>query len=109
MAICGYSVMRTYVFGLVDEVWDCGETLLVRNKGREADIALADCVNLNYTGLMNPPRITLMLRIDTEFGTEIAFVPTFHQVVLPFFPFSLPRVAQELVERIDAARRASGK
>ena len=35
MAIFGYFIMKKYVFDLADEVYDEGESLLFRKKGKE--------------------------------------------------------------------------
>jgi hypothetical protein len=73
LAAFGYSLMKWIVFDLVDEVWDAGSYLIVKNKGNEERIALKDVINVNYSGFMNPPRVTLLLRESSEFGTEISF------------------------------------
>ncbi len=103
LAVGGYLMMRWLVFDLVDEVWDFGEMLVVHNKGRKRQILLADCMNVSYRGFVNPPRITLTLRINTpECGTKIAFIPPFR-----LFPYTMPPIARDLIARIDAARRSS--
>ena len=100
MAIFGYAIMKWIVFDLVDEVWDCGDSLLVKNKGLEHRFALSDFMNVGYTGFMNPPRITLSLREASDFGTEVAFIPPFRM-----FPYSMSPIARDLIARIDEARR----
>ena len=102
MAGFGYFIMKTIVFDLVDEVWDCGDSLVVKDKGREQRIALSDCMNVSYSSFSGPPRITLMLRNTSEFGTEISFVPP-----IRMFPYSTSPIAKDLIARIDAARSAS--
>lgn len=102
MVIIGIVVMKQFVWDLADEVWDDGDGLVVRNKGREERFALADFMKLSYSGLVNPPRITLALRNPSELGTEISFVPPFR-----ILSFSMPPIARDLMERIDAARRRS--
>jgi hypothetical protein len=102
MAIFGYFIMKLLVFDLVDEVWDCDESLLIRNKGREYQFPVSEFMSVGYTGFMNPPRITLSLRESSEdLGTEIAFIPPFR-----LFPYSMPPLARDLMMRIDEARRA---
>jgi len=101
MAIFGYAIMKWIVFDLVDEVWDCGDSILVRNKQLEQRFALSDFMNVAYTGFMNPPRITLSLRqASGDFGSEVAFIPPFR-----LFPYSMPPVARDLMKRIDESRR----
>ena len=48
LAIISYQFMKKMAFDLVDEVFDVGDALLVRNGGREERIALADIKNVNF-------------------------------------------------------------
>jgi hypothetical protein len=100
MIIIGFFIMRKLVFDLVDQVWDDGDTLLVRNRGEEQRVALADIKNVSYTPLMNPPRIVLSLRRTTAFGNQIAFCAP-----MRFVPFSSSPIINDLIDRIDAARQ----
>ena len=99
MAGFGYFVMKNLVFDLVDEVWDAGSELVVKNKGQEAHVALADIVNVSYEVAMNPQRVTLTLRQATAYGTEVTFAapPT-------WIPFAKSPIIEELIKRIDVAR-----
>ena len=45
----GYFVMKKLVFDLVDEVWDDGEALLIKNRGQEEHVALRDIKNVSYS------------------------------------------------------------
>ena len=100
MAAFGYFLMRKLVFNLVDEVWDDGETLVVKNRGQEERIALRDIKNVGYSPYINPPRVTLSLRRPTAFGEEINFAaPT------RFVPFSKSPAIVELIDRVDLARQ----
>ena len=100
MAIVGYFVLKKLVFDLVDEVWDDGASLLIRNRGDEARVNLSDIKNVSYSPFINPPRVTLSLRTPTVFGDEITFnAPT------RFMPFSPSPIIKELINRIDLARR----
>jgi hypothetical protein len=99
MAGFGYFVMKHVVFDLVDDVWDMGSELLVKNKGQEAHVALADIVNVSYSVATNPQRVTLTLRQPTAFGTEVTFAaPT------TWIPFAKSPIIEELIKRIDVAR-----
>src|SRR5262245_10234210 len=60
LAAFGYVMMRMLVFDLVDEVWDDGDSLVVRNRGIEERILLKDIVNVSSTSFTNPPRATLL-------------------------------------------------
>ena len=100
MAALGYVFMKKLVFDLVDEVWDDGASLIVRNKGREDRIALSNIMNVSYSQFVNPPRVTLMLRQPSNFGTEISF-----SAPVRFVPFAKSPLVEDLIRRVDAARR----
>lgn len=100
MAAFGYVLMKKLVFDLVDEVWDDGAALIVRDRGREDRVALSNIMNVSYSPLINPPRVTLMLRQPSNFGSEISF-----SAPVRFVPFAKSPVIEDLIRRIDAARR----
>jgi hypothetical protein len=95
-----FFVMRKLVFDLVDEVWDTGHDLIVKNDGQTERIAFANIMNLSYTVLVNPPRVTLHLRLPCRFGHEVSFIPP-----LRFIPFARSPLIEDLILRIDQARR----
>ena len=101
LLVIGYAIMRKLVFDLADEVFDEGDALRVRFGSEEERIALTDIINVGYTQFVNPPRITLTLRQPGRFGREVSFSPP-----QSFFaPFVRNRLASELIERVEAARR----
>src|ERR1700726_3063943 len=101
LLVIGYAIMRKLVFDLADEVFDEGAALRVRFGSEEQRIALTDIINVGYTQFVNPPRITLTLRQPGRFGREVSFSPP-----QSFFaPFVRNRLASELIERVEAARR----
>jgi hypothetical protein len=71
LSLFAYFLLEHLVFDLVDEVFDNGETLLVKNNGQEESIRLADISNVSYTVIVNPPRVTLSLRTQSKFGKEV--------------------------------------
>jgi len=100
LAITSYQFMKKMAFDLVDEVFDVGDALLVRNGGREERIALADIKNVNFLSYISPPRVTLSLRRPSVFGDTIVFcAPT--RILQP----SSSPMIEKLVNRIDAARQ----
>ena len=102
LAVFGYVIMKWLVWDLADEVWDAGKELVVKNKGRETHVPLAEIVNLNYQGFVNPPRITLLLRQPCELGAEISFMAP-----MRILPYSMPPIAKNLIARIDVARTSA--
>jgi hypothetical protein len=88
------------LFNLVDEVWDDGHALVVKNGGRDERIAFTDIKNVNYSPFVNPPRITLSLRRQTSFGDQITFCAP-----VRFIPLTTSPVVTALIDRIDQERR----
>jgi len=100
MAVFGYILMKKLIFDLVDEVWDDGTSLIIRNRGEEDRVALSNIMNVSYSPLINPPRVTLTLRQPSTFGAEISF-----SAPVRFVPFAKSPVIEDLILRVDAARR----
>ena len=100
MAAVGFIIMKIFVWDLVDEVWDDGDSLVVKNKGREARIDLRNIININHTTFTNPPSVSLTLRAPCEFGRIVKFSPPRR-----FLGFSEHPVVTELVQRIDHKRQ----
>jgi len=101
LLVIGYAVMRKLVFDLADEVSDEGDALRVRFGSDEERIPLTDVINVGYTQFVNPPRITLTLRQPGRFGREVSFSPPRRF----FWPFVRNTLIDELIERVEAARR----
>jgi hypothetical protein len=103
VAIGGYYAWKAGIRDLMDEVYDCGDYLLVKKGGQEDTVLLA---NINYVRFSNTrdgaqPRIRLSLDAPGKFGTEILFVPPQN----PLAPRT-NRVADDLVARVNEARSA---
>jgi len=101
MAVFGYLLLKKTVFDLADEVSDAEDFLVVRFGKVKDQIALSNIINVSYTVMMNPPRVTLTLRQPCRFGKEVAFSPP-----ISWVPFSKSPIITELIERIDAARKS---
>jgi hypothetical protein len=96
----GYTLMKKLIFNLADEVWDDGDTLVVKKGGQEQRIALGDIKNVNYSVMTSPPRVVLSLRRPSVFGDQVAFCAP-----IRFIPFATSPIIDDLIERIDVARR----
>jgi hypothetical protein len=105
MGVLGFVFMRRLLWDLADEVHDCGDALLVRKGGEQERIPLAGIMNVSATVLVNPPRITLRLVNTGRFGTEVAFMPLTH---FTLNPFKKSPIADDLMVRVDRARRKVG-
>ena len=101
MAVIGFFVMKKLVWDLADEVYDCGDFLLVRNRGEEDRVPLSNVMNVNASTYVNPPRITLRLVTPGRFGNEIAFSPI---AGVRLNPFAKNKIAEDLIVRVDRAR-----
>ncbi len=87
--------MKKLVLDLVDEVWDVGEAIIVKNKNEEVRIPLAEIMNIIYSYITNPPRVSHMLRHQCRLGTEATFMP----------PTSLLPSRKSPIERVDAMQK----
>lgn len=94
-------LLKTLVYDLADEVHDAGDHLVVRKGDITERIPLAQIINLSETVMINPPRVTLTLRKPGRLGKDVAFSP-----VAPLLRFGRNPLVAELIERVDAARRA---
>lgn len=83
-----------------DEVYDEGSSLIFKNNGKTVRVNLTDIKNVSYTVLINPPRVTISLRLPTEFGDELSFTPP-----ASLIPFKKNKDIIELIDRIDMTRR----
>ena len=101
IGITGYVYYRNLVIDLADEVYDCGDHLLVRSKGQEHRIALSEIINVNSTMMVNPSRITLRLAEAGPLGSEIAFSPVRE---FTMNPFAKSRIAEDLIVRTSRTR-----
>jgi hypothetical protein len=103
IGVFGYFLMRNLVWDLVDEVYDCGDFLLIKNRGQEHRVPLADIMNVAASIAVNPPRITLRLKnlsAASSLGSEVAFSPRRRTLN----PFAKNPVAEDLIHRVDQAR-----
>jgi hypothetical protein len=101
MAIGGYYFFRVALRNLADEVYDCGDFLLVRKGGNEDRVPLANIINVNFAMNIRPARITLTLATPGKFGREIVFaLPP----KLYFSPLPTSELAADLIARAHTAR-----
>lgn len=94
-------LMKTLILDLADEVHDAGDHLVVRKGDITERVPLKDIVNIGWTVMINPARVTLTLRKPGRLGGEIVFSP-----VQPWFMAGRNPLVAELIARVDAARRA---
>jgi hypothetical protein len=104
MGVFGFVMMKKMLWGLADEVLDAGDSLIVRLGNERDQIPLANIINVSYSYKSSPARVTLTLREGGRFGTEVSFSPLQRFSLIPFA--RNPDIL-ELIQRVDAARRAS--
>tara|TARA_R110001599_G_scaffold76319_2_gene208937 strand:- start:386 stop:823 length:438 start_codon:yes stop_codon:yes gene_type:complete len=75
MAVFGYLLIRHYFWSLVDEVFDCGDHLLVRNRKIDYQIPFSQIADVSIASLMisAPERITLRLNEAVPLGSKVIF------------------------------------
>jgi hypothetical protein len=100
IVVCYFMYKRLDV-DLVDEVLDDDNALVIRNGHEEARIPLSEIIDVSYSRFVNPREVTLSLRAPSVFGNRIRFY-----MPVPSAPFATIPVIDELIERIDAKRRA---
>jgi hypothetical protein len=101
VAALGYVMLKKFVWNLVDEVYDGGDFLVIKNRSEEERVALANIINVSVATYPNPSRITLRLKQPGKFGQEITFAPAASSAL---HPFAKNRIAEDLIVRVDQAR-----
>lgn len=91
----GYLILSKTLFNVVDEVWDDGDALVIKDRGREARIALRDIADATYRSWFNPPRVTLRLWRPSVFGPQITFSAPVRVV-----PLTVNPAIDDLIKRI---------
>jgi hypothetical protein len=94
--VIGFIITKQHSSQLVDEVWNAGDALIIRNKGQEDRIPLSAIMNvqLSWTG---PPTVTLTLQTRGVFGDKVTFLAP--------VPFSSLPIINDLKDQIDDARK----
>ena len=101
LAVFGLVLVRILVRNLVDEVYDCGDYLLVKTGRLETQIPLSEIMNVSTSTAVNPPRITLLLAADHGSGVEVKFTPLRR---FTLNPFAKNEIAEDITARACRAR-----
>jgi hypothetical protein len=108
MSVVGYFFMKIAYGELVDEVFDCGEHLLVRKGSVEVRIPLQNIINVNFEINQKPARLRLKLSKPCPLGNEIVFaLPP--QLGFYFMPIPRSDIAENLIQRINEARKQAAQ
>lgn len=99
-------ILRKFLMKLVpgyrvDEVYDCGDFLLIKHRGEEDRVALSNIMNVKAWTTMFPPVVTLQLVNPGKFDAVISFVPRAPFTISPFVTYP---IVEDLTVRVDRAR-----
>ena len=101
MAAFGLFLFRRLVWDLADEVYDAGDYLVFRKGSLEQTVGLTEIINIGYSQMSSPERVTIHVRSDGPIGKELVFVPPMRLHWLGRAP-----IVSELIDRVDQARHA---
>ncbi len=93
-----YRHVRADLGQYMDEVFDAGNFLLVRNAGEQESLPLKSIEEVTYR-IWRPSEVRLILSEPCKFGAELAFYPDAYSLQYPAF-------AKALTMRIEKARGA---
>ncbi len=96
LALLGFAYMRRFTFSLADQVFDDGDALVIRSKGRELRILLANVTGVKYSFIADPPRITVSFTTAAVPEARVEFMPC---VAPAMFLFRQHPLAAELRKR----------
>lgn len=99
-----HFLARSLLAGLVDQVWDNGNELIVVNEGHVEHVPLREIMNISYSGFTNPKRATLSLRHPGRWGASFGFVPVRSSIRI--LSLGTNQMIEELIRRVDRARSA---
>ncbi|MEL6823928.1 MAG: hypothetical protein AAFP70_19405 [Calditrichota bacterium] len=101
MMVGGFFLFRKLYWNLADEVIDHGDLLQIRKGNISQEIALQDIINIDYD--MTQSHVTLNTREAGPLGKAVKFqAPIFKSGFFSRSPY-----VDELIERVDDARRKS--
>lgn len=89
-------VFKRRMWGLADEVLDGRDYLVIRRGKREARVELANVSEVSVDS--GPPtKVTLQLRLPSEFGAKVSFLPN----PTSRNPLATSSIAEDLVRRVQ--------
>jgi hypothetical protein len=99
--IAGYFTYRRYS-KFMDEVFDCGDYLVVKRKDLEDNISLSNISNIGYSSSSKNSRlVTLKLRKECVFGGEVSFEVKDNDI---FKAFKKNEIIEDLLVRVEKIR-----
>lgn len=95
-----FAIIRLINSSYVDEVYDNGDKLIIRNDGREESISFEDIQEVKVD-IFQPAGINIHLKRDSMFGRSIKFLPA-----VGLFRYS--KIAKSLRSRLDVSGEEEG-
>jgi hypothetical protein len=103
--VAGASLIYWFMRDVLDEVFDDGDRLLVRNGGVEETMLLRDVASVSALRNRTLVRVTLVMAAPEKFGGKIVFLA--RDTFLDAMPHGPPALAKELESRIAALKQNS--
>lgn len=105
MSLLGLVFFKYALWDLVDEVYDCGETLHFRRGSTEQRVSLSEIVHIDHSVDDYPETVTIYCRSDGPIGTKIRFcLPESSSSASESSPYPRPEVVSELLNRVNHSR-----
>ena len=86
---------------LVDEVYDCGDFLLIRHRGEEERVGFPNIMEMKSWTRMFPPVVTFQLMNPGKFGLIVSFTPSTPFTLSPYADYSS---IENLIVRVNDAK-----
>jgi len=86
-----FYLARKFTWNLADEVYDCGDSVLVRRGKLEDKIPLRNIVDVMNSGISRPSKVTIYLAAPSILGLKISFLPEDVGSFNPFFKSEVPK------------------
>jgi hypothetical protein len=103
MIFLGYFTHKKLIWDLVENVYDCDDHLIIKNRGTTEKILLTNIKNISASTGTNPPQVTLKFVKKNSLGNEITFSPKRPMLIIN--PFAKNEIVEDLIDRVDRARR----
>lgn len=95
--IVGYIGMRFFPQNLIDEAYDDGDALLLKNKNKEVRVHFKDIKKVDYLNIgWGGPFVTLTLLSESALGQKISFIAGKHVTA-----FERDPEVSALIDRIE--------
>ena len=105
ISVIGYFYWKVSLRDIMDEVYDCGDFLVLKKRCEEDTVLLSNINNVRFSTDRRgvSARITLSLDSPGKFGQEVSFAPP------PQIYFGAPKneIAADLLDRARSGRPAS--